>query len=138
VASADPAECDFVGDSSDIVNESGIQVRETSHSCRWSSGSQSLDRYDVWVNMSGPVGRHNATYKTETDTGGGAPYWCYGMQQCTETYVVVDGTGTAWRYSENGDASYCNYQWQTVRPSGRAVVTSPRHDACFDYLTLMP
>ena len=137
VGGADEAQCGFA-ETGDVFTAPGVTVRQTSHSCAWDGGSQQMDRYDAYVNGTGPVGHHNATYWTETDTGLANPYWCSGYATCSESTLTVDGTGYDLRYWENGDATYCNYQVMTVRPTGRGVLTLPRHDACFNYLTLMP
>lgn len=134
---AEPAQCDY-NDGGDIYAGDGLEIRQTSHACRWSTGSQTLDRIEIGTNMTNAVGRHNATYWAETDTGDAQPSWCgQTATQCSSVNLTADKKGVELRYAEAADAS-CRYQFMVLTGSGRSSLSLPDTGVCFDYLTLAP
>lgn len=138
--SANPDQCDVQG--GEVASAPGIEVKQTQQSCSGSLGTQTFNRYDAWINETGPVGRHNLTYKSETDTGLWEPSWCRyapGSASCTETTLAFDGNNMSARYRQNGDGSWCEYSFVVRRSTGGgAGTTAPEHEQCDDYLTTLP
>jgi hypothetical protein len=140
-ALANPDTCEYTG-GGEVASGPGFDWEEDSYSCYGSLGTQSVHRYDIWINGTGPIGHHNVTYQSETDTGKWKPSWCYappGSFRCTETTIGVDGNNATARYRENGDASWCQYSFLVRRPTGGgASFALPVNDHCTDYLTMLP
>lgn len=141
-AGADPVQCDYAG-TGDIWSGEGIEARQESHSCHGPGGSQTTDHYEMGTNRTDAIGRHNVSYWAESDTGYGyEPYWCSSgagtWGTCSSLNATVDGKGFEAHYWETQDGARCSYQMQVLTGTGRATLTLPIRDPCFNAVALAP